>query len=1336
MTTTQYRTAAQTGAQRIVASGHQLKAGDQPRDIGNWLGKNISTSLAKLYNSAEAAIWSQSTYDKIRTENRNTVADFQEALKTDYGTAIALRLTQDFNLDQMIRDQASLGSTTVTQVLARADTLLHQEMTGVPPFVEAGVLPHADLDHIKQKYGSDVVEALLATPFMQEKLAEGIPLSEEQSIDLSLAASKLAAMRAHDPSLESLEALSHQAQNLLGETYDFSNLESAITILKDLGQNLAELPNRTRRTNPFAQFEPVASGDPHRVEKEYEVYEQLLTTTNTLLAQSKKTLPGFHREVLKGVAAELKTAIRGRVVKDLMAEIHGKMSDMARSGGTRKVEGSFTIGAGATVFGVPVATAKAGLKLNYTLQTGDDLKVRESETASLSLSLSAGKKNVAQVGAGAAASIGKGKTYRSLEDYVRHQADALLNINLPQASPAGHQKLQMQLKTLGIINNGDRLNLDRDVPPDFVRTRAKSGEGKLSFQILRFLNTTSAAQKKTTFTKNLTMTQAMNQQPDLVKTATKEHFALTWKGEHFGKETGHAKFGEIEAKLTNILGRPDSLDKTQKLAFLRADLKDAMHHLEGEFDHFSLASNTKATNREERSAIKAALTELKGHRGAKNKEAYLEAVVHTFTRLSQLYQATFPDEASTDGADPGFDKSMETFAKKLMEPPFKINPKNLPSHQRVMQGETKTISNTFEVDLGLGKASAKIQYDNVTNDSNPDNDGDYLTVSVSVTAGTNLKSVLTAMENSEGFKGFFEAMWSRKDGQEGGFDTEQPVISLSEVEPIGVDMGASGRVTVSLRFGKQEDQSYSMHFLRVSGETAKGFDTEVGVDVMPGGGITLGVGYQEETSRNLTERLGTNTLNHVQKQFNGMKAGGQFEQGTWGKFVTAHRNQFGTMFSNLANPNSKISKEVAAKFRALGQDPVPTDFTEAMNQFKADKKNEVAFNKAKDALTHLLTQQYEKPYTEEVTRRFGVVHRRKATGLKAMLNPNRLRRLFARPKKNLEPVRHRASTVSSFGSIDLQTAGEVRNTGIPNASQHHQFLTSALNVIAGAPAYRELFTEAHVASLQNSITTKGLDFAEAQKLATAMRTLVTPGSDGDKTQAMTHAIEAMTALNLIGQEEQEAAEPLQNASNLLFDKLLPLFDPEGSTKVGLFTTTRYNLNQMQPFTPGGQEQLQDLGEDSIHTEQTRTHVLDLPIANVANLQEALDRFQGAQKMDDATAVVGGQPKRGEATRTTKPFGAPPVLNFRLHRDSAVEDKATHPVDIPDTIQFGGETYHLRTAVLHHGKDAKTDDFTTLRHDNDGWTHHNGQEVTPVVDPNEGTNKRALDKGLVFTYVRD
>ncbi|CAM2066374.1 USP domain-containing protein [Sulfidibacter corallicola] len=1361
----QFFRGAQSGTNRLVAKNNKVGDGTNVTSIGSWLGRKVSATLASVVDHTALffqTMFNTSIVDRIGAENRDTLAHFQASLKTEYGAPIAHRLAQEFNLAQMERNQAPLSSQTVGQVRARALALNDQELTQRSPFVAQGVIPHAELDALRNEFGRDIVEALLMTEFMQNKLEAGMPLSSDRLVDLEAAADKLRSLQKNGCSSDSL---CWHAENLLGEVYDFSNLQEAVGICRELGDKLNALRGLQDEPNPFAGIEAVPRGaDGRNTDLEYEVYERLLDRTEHLLDNHGQDLPGFHREVLEGVADQLRTAVRGLIIKDVMDQVQSELTVLERSGGSRTREASIEIGVGASMFGVDVGSASSKVTLKYHLETGDDTKVRETNSASLSLSLTLGNDKLASVGAGGSAGIGKGTTYPSLEDYVRSQAEKLLDKHFPQASPARHQKFQGQLKMLGVLSPGDRVNLERQVPPNFVQTLSKNGKGSLALQILRFLNTTEGSKTKTTFTKSIGLQDALREQPDLLASANPNYFSVTWQGERHSKTDGQNLLNAVEYQLTALRGRQDSPSKNLEMAAVREDLRQAMHHLEGEFDHFCHLAKPEEVGKSVLRQQRAAKREIKADRGARTTEAYLEGVIHTFTRLSQLYQMTFADHQSPETQDAGFARNLERFGKKLMMPPLDIKPSKLPSRKMVMQGTNDEVSNTFQVKLwGSIEMSATVRFNHIENDANPDNDGDYIGLELAVSGGTSLMDILSGLEGSKNFKGFFEAMMGHKEAESAGLDFGKPVIDFSEVDSELFNMNLKAGAKIQMSFIKSEE-GYRLQYTRLSATEQRGIEVpSVPIPIAPGGDLRLGLAASSGSSRNLTERLGTDTLTYIQTKFNNWANDGELDKGKWDQFVTSHRNQFSKIFQNIAYRDGNIRKEILANFRDMGQEHMDPEFDRAMRDFASNPRFEGAFDRAKAALTKYLMSQNERLYAPETARRFTVKSKRTIRGRIAKhLSLNLFHR--GRPKTapsnplhgsdaanatqkgnpTKESNRRRGSSIDEVGGLAFEATGPIRNHGIPNVTHNNCFLSASLNVIASTPTYRQLFEPETIEANREAIEREfpDLDFADVRRLGAAIRTIVDPVQDNQPAERLNQAVrdilQAMDRLGLLPparNPEVSAIEAQHDASEVLFARLMPLFDPNGTLTVGEFTTTTYDVDRMRPIRSNDPEQYTDVSGNPRVTDMTRSYVLRLPIGQARSLQDALDRYQSAEALRGVRARNGMQALEGPATRSIQAFGAPPVLNFALGRDSGLGQKDDHDVEIPDTIQFGGETYQLRAAVLHHGDSLDAGHYTTMRHDAEGWTHRDDSRVIPLTDPNQGQNQRALNKGFFFTYVR-
>lgn len=337
------------------------------------------------------------------------------------------------------------------------------------------------------------------------------------------------------------------------------------------------------------------------------------------------------------------------------------------------------------------------------------------------------------------------------------------------------------------------------------------------------------------------------------------------------------------------------------------------------------------------------------------------------------------------------------------------------------------------------------------------------------------------------------------------------------------------------------------------------------------------------------------------------------------------------------------------------------------------------------------------------------------------------------------------------GPVPLDRSTEVTATGIANTG-NSCYLAAGLSMLAVVEPYRALFRAENIDQANYQGRPDRLAAVrELQPLVWAVLNDVRAGNavGTDRISTLLAAMDRhglLPAPSLAAQQAGQTAQTAQQDPNeVIFRKLIPLFDPTDSLSLtqNLVTDFNHDLHNAvrRDDLAVGQYTALDHG---VMRQQQPDPIVELPIVNqhgpINSLQEALAGFQAPEVMDGVLATNGDHVIEGRATRTLQLQGTPPAVTFTLRRGDGF-DKDTHEVDAPPRLQINGQWYGLKAVVNHEGANLNSGHYTAMTVDpNDGsWQHRDDSAVSGLVTPEQdqsANNHAQKNRGYMFTYVRE
>jgi hypothetical protein len=122
---------------------------------------------------------------------------------------------------------------------------------------------------------------------------------------------------------------------------------------------------------------------------------------------------------------------------------------------------------------------------------------------------------------------------------------------------------------------------------------------------------------------------------------------------------------------------------------------------------------------------------------------------------------------------------------------------------------------------------------------------------------------------------------------------------------LGLDSKIPSSATVELNFIDSFGMALQYARVTVAGGPSLGVD-----DIPVGAGVNLSVGVGKTWSRQVTERLGTNTFSYVLTQFNGFKLVGGDWESKWNTWADYNQNEIWCLAKNIGKEDTNANKEI------------------------------------------------------------------------------------------------------------------------------------------------------------------------------------------------------------------------------------------------------------------------------------------------------------------------------------------------------------------------------------------------------------------------------------------
>jgi len=582
----------------------------------------------------------------------------------------------------------------------------------------------------------------------------------------------------------------------------------------------------------------------------------------------------------------LDTEIYKTMREDLINGVTEQLAYLEKGGASDSV--NFELGAG---WGAgSVAKIKLGLKGGHSVSGGDDRRIREGTSFGLTIGTS-GDVGAASISGTIGGSVKAGKTFKNVHDFVEyHQDDIMLTLlrglpNLPESlrdketisralqadatSQAEVDSFNYLARGMGVF--GLTEGFDVKVASGPVPSQSVSVSGKASIGAKAKLGTSElsgglkAQGTRTTFYKQVNMLDYLKANLDDLDTAQPRLNPKAVAIRDF------PEYETIETFRDRIATLPTRQERIETIL-------DGMARVAGEFGSYSQGVTSYDNLKTPLSLVyKSPLEknlqrmkhEYQHNRGVRNRGDFVQSCMLTHAHLIK---------ALKDECNPGeFDKlDLSSFDDQYSMPRLPMSDKQLAGLRKQITKVGTAKAASFDVAFSLGngvKGGASATLSEIVNNSNPDNDGVYLTLSLS--AGADLSPILPVIIDQ------LQSLDRKSidDPEKLATATKQVLASaiggaVAEAVIPGLDLSGSAGATVELNFIKSH--GLALQYARLNSSNEVGGTVE---DIPVGGGVTVSAGATVSKSRNLGEYVGTRTITYVQTQCNGFKlAGGEWKK--------------------------------------------------------------------------------------------------------------------------------------------------------------------------------------------------------------------------------------------------------------------------------------------------------------------------------------------------------------------------------------------------------------------------------------------------------------------------
>lgn len=312
--------------------------------------------------------------------------------------------------------------------------------------------------------------------------------------------------------------------------------------------------------------------------------------------------------------------------------------------------------------------------------------------------------------------------------------------------------------------------------------------------------------------------------------------------------------------------------------------------------------------------------------GARNRGEFIEAHTYTFFRLWMTYMMSFNKDENPAVDDALFFMPMEQFIEPTLTRP-QVNlsdDKDIREHLRVPSTATsKAVSVDADFTVSVPGTSIKggihSTYTRTVQNTNPDNDGEYINLSFTLGAGGHLGRAIQAVGDTVKQKNL--------DGSKGEGVRAELFLAMADLDDFDLTAEAEVKLEVCLvhrdrELYRPDDQEKDWHlqYVRVTGSRSLGAKTpNIGIPTGPVGELKLSFGAKVGGANNWFERPGNNTLTYAYTKYNGWRSGNKVggEGCYWNAYVNQNKKYFREMLVYMGRKEKNAFEEMNETFKRI-----------------------------------------------------------------------------------------------------------------------------------------------------------------------------------------------------------------------------------------------------------------------------------------------------------------------------------------------------------------------------------------------------------------------------------
>lgn len=704
-------------------------------------------------------------------------------------------------------------------------------------------------------------------------------------------------------------------------------------------------------------------------------------------------LDGEPQSALDDMRVYVKRGLYQAVADDFKRQLTEQLAAFRKSGAGKTFSTEISLGVGAALFGVEVASAKVGVKLEFSVTTTDTTQIWEGKSGKLSLGLKLGNDKIATVQADGAGQLAGGKVFNSLEDFVSYHADDLL-VTLLAASPkhlgqsvenlsGGRQvrryeglvarnvrmlsPLQQRLIRQGVLGKGDRLvtePLGKPVPGSYTNKNVSLEVGaNVNLLPVGLGLTLNGTHTRLDIDSRNTLFSALKDDPSRIDQQKAKYFSVNLGGKTFDGKAG-------KAALDNLLKQAQQLRETQpmlretraELAELREQVQYALGALSLERQSYTELVNKYDLGGPHKKGMRAVKHSMEKARGANGRVEMEKAFTVTFAALNRVYQATFAEGDRAEVVEPFFHEQLRDMAAGFADPGMVVD-LNKARKQLTTKNEThlsiNSLGGTFTAKIpdltgvvGLpktgasGEVSVGVTATAMVNQEKPDEPINRLDLNIKVQAGMDYRSVLSAI--------------MQEAPTQLAFDFSKPALGFSEMSLSDWNFSLKTAANLQIRFeeverevdGVKHKELVLLYARLTKIDTLGGNTPDVGIPTGAVGNAKLGFGAEYKDTHQVFEHVGTKSLGYISGKFNTWRKAG-IEKAQWPAFAQDHKSEFRHLFHNFCDANGQARFELEKGLDEIADDGLRTRTLRAFSDFHHTPNN-INFALALEAFTHYL----------------------------------------------------------------------------------------------------------------------------------------------------------------------------------------------------------------------------------------------------------------------------------------------------------------------------------------------------------------------------------------------